>query len=91
MIEPIFAITPKLPADILIGEDANVARGHFQPLNLGVPPGARILGSLVLFPAHDLVSEGEEPLAPLMQVNVEVIVPDLEDKVLSMRSELRGD
>jgi hypothetical protein len=50
-----------------------------------------MLGFLVLFPAHDLVGECEEPLATLMQVNVDVIVPDLKDKVLSVRSELRSD
>ena len=91
MIEPIFAITPELPTNIHVGEDANVPGSQLQPLNLGVLPGAGVFGFLVLFPAHDLVGECEEPLATLMQVNVDVIVPDLKDKVLSVRSELRSD
>jgi hypothetical protein len=74
MIEPIFAITPELPTNILVSENANMPRCQFQPLDLDVTPGAGVFGFLVLFPAHNLFSEGKNPFTTLVQV----FMPDRE-------------
>jgi len=74
MVEPIFAITPEFPTNILVGKDANMPWRQFQPLNFGVPSGAGMRGFLVLFPAHHLFSEGKNSFTTFVQV----IVPDLE-------------